>query len=222
LSSSCSAVDSTLANVSAALARAGMEEDTLTVIVSDNGGPIQEPGGSWSPGNNFPSRGGKYSFFEGGIKVVGMLTWPRMLKKQRPQRMGSVWDGLMSVADWWPVLCGVAGVDPDDTAPGRVPIDGIDVFPALLSGGVSPRTELIIGMDAVRDAEGGGAPVGSNGALRVDSFDGAHGKLKLIVGRQRAGTAWVGSHYPNASTPNTTFPPPVLCNPCCLFNLSNE
>eukprot|EP01050_Picozoa_sp_SAG11_P016143 SAG11_NODE_2167_length_3725_cov_4.938224_1_plen_232_part_10 len=113
-----SAVDSTLANVSAALARAGMAEDTLTIVVSDNGGPIQEPGGSWSPGNNFPSRGGKYSFFEGGIKVVGMLTWPRMLKKH-PRRMGSVWDGMMSVADWWPVLCGLAGVDPDDSGPGR-------------------------------------------------------------------------------------------------------
>jgi arylsulfatase B len=213
-----SAVDSTLANVSAALTRSGMEEDTLTIVVSDNGGPIQEPGGSWSPGNNFPSRGGKYSLFEGGIKVVGMLTWPRMLKKH-PLRIGSVWDGLMAVADWWPVLCGVAGADPDDTGPGKVPVDGINVFPALLSDGVSPRTELIIGMGAVRDEEGSQRPIGSNGALRVD---GVHGKLKLIVGRQRAGTAWVGSHYPNASTPNTTFPPPVLCTPCCLFNLSDD
>lgn len=211
-----SAVDSTLANVSAALARAGMEEDTLTIIVSDNGGPIQEPSGGWSPGNNFPSRGGKYSFFEGGIKVVGMLTWPRMLK-EHPQRVGSVWDGLMSVADWWPVLCGIADVDPDDTGPGRVPIDGIDVFPALLSGGVSPRTELIIGINAKRHA--GQPPIGSNGVLRVD---GVQGKLKLIVGRQGTGTAWVGSHYPNASTPNTTFPPPVPCKPACLFNLSDD
>eukprot|EP01050_Picozoa_sp_SAG11_P036481 SAG11_NODE_13908_length_633_cov_6.056180_1_plen_177_part_00 len=101
----------------------------------------------------------------------------------------------------------------------RVPIDGIDVFPALLSGGVSPRVELIIGIGAVRDPEGRKPPIGSHGALRVD---GVHGKLKLIVGRQRAGTAWVGSHYPNASTPNTTFPPPVPCTPSCLFNLSAD
>ena len=158
------------------------------------------------------------SFFEGGIKVVGMLTWPRMLK-QHPQRVGAVWDGLVSVADWWPVLCGIAGVDPGDTGPGRVPIDGIDIFPALLSGGVSARTELIIGMGAVRDPDGSQPPTGSNGALRVD---GVHGKLKLIVGRQRAGTAWVGPRYPNASTPNTTFPPPVECKPSCMFNLSDD
>eukprot|EP01047_Picozoa_sp_COSAG01_P083298 COSAG01_NODE_17362_length_1157_cov_1.200378_3_plen_129_part_01 len=90
---------------------------------------------------------------------------------------------------------------------------------ALLSGGISPRTELIVGLNAVRDEEGIHPLVGSNGALRVD---GVSGKLKLIVGRQRAGTAWVGSHYPNASTPNTTFPPPVLCDPSWLFNLSSD
>ena len=45
------------------------------MFAAHSGGPIQEPSGGWSPGNNFPSRGGKYSFFEGGIKVVGMLTW---------------------------------------------------------------------------------------------------------------------------------------------------
>eukprot|EP01047_Picozoa_sp_COSAG01_P083297 COSAG01_NODE_17362_length_1157_cov_1.200378_2_plen_68_part_00 len=60
---------------------------------------------------------------------MGMLRWPRMLKKQHPQRAGSVWPGLMSVADWWAVLCGVAGADPDDTTPGRVPVDAIDVLP---------------------------------------------------------------------------------------------
>jgi hypothetical protein len=48
-----------------------------------------EPRRFWSPRNNFPSRGGKYSFFEGGIKVVGMLTWPRVLASQ-PGRAGNV------------------------------------------------------------------------------------------------------------------------------------
>ena len=145
-----------------------------------------------------------------------MLTWPRVLASQ-PGRAGSVWDGMISVADWWPVLCGLAGADPSDSGPGKVAIDGIDVWQALLTGSPSPRVELIVGMGA--QVTEGGPPAGSDGSLRVD---GAHGKLKLIVGRQRAGTAWVGSHYPNASTPNTTFPPPVACEPACLFNLSAD
>jgi hypothetical protein len=133
-----------------------------------------------------------------------MLTWPRMLAT-RPERIGSVWDGLVAVADWWPVLCGLGGADPSDSGPGKVAVDGIDVWQALLTGLPSPRVELIVGMGA--QITEGGKSAGSEGSLRVD--DGVHGKLKLIVGRQRAGTAWVGSHYPNASTPNTTFPPPV-------------
>ena len=207
-----SATDSTLANISSALHSAGMADDTLTILVSDNGGPIQEPGGSPSPGSNYPSRGGKYSFFEGGIKVVGIVHHPKLLAS----RAGAIWDGLVSVADWYAVLCGLAGADADDTGPGRVPIDAVDVWQSLLTGAVSPRVELIIGI-----GEGRGEPNRPvDGSLRVD--DPAMGKMKLIVGRQRAGTAWVGPSYPNASTPTSVFPPPVSCDPACLFNISSD
>ena len=146
---------------------------------------------------------------------MGMLTWPQMIAAQ-PGRPGSVWDGMTAVADWWPVLCGLAGADPSDSGPGKVPVDGINVWQALLAGSASPRNELIVGMGAQAAVF---PPAGSVGALRVD---GVRGKLKLIVGRQRDGTAWVGPRYPNASTPNTTFPPPVACEPACLFNLSAD
>jgi arylsulfatase A-like enzyme len=46
-------VDETMANVSASLHKAGLAPNTLIIMTSDNGGPIQEPGGHWSPGNNW-------------------------------------------------------------------------------------------------------------------------------------------------------------------------
>ena len=101
----------------------------------------------------------------------------------------------MAVADWWPVLCGLAGADPSDSGPGKVAVDGIDIWQALLAGArtdiiknvgksescmvsklallagsPSPRVELIVGMGAQEDAEGGGPPVGTQGSLRVPTY----------------------------------------------------
>jgi arylsulfatase A-like enzyme len=210
-------VDDTVANVTAALVGAGMYNDTLMIIASDNGGPIQEPSGGWSAGNNWPLRGGKYSFFEGGIRVVGMVRHPVLLQAVA----GTAWDGLMHACDWYATLCGLAGANPSDEAPGRVPTDSVDVWPALSgAGGVSrdsPRTELLLGLGL--HAPPPVPPHGSggyNGVLR--RADG----MKLVVGKQFP-SAWVGPRYPNATTPTAVFPPPLSCAaPGCLFNLSSD
>ena len=81
-------LDSGCANVSDALTQQGMWSNTLMLFTADNGGI----GGV---GNNYPLRGGKYSFYEGGINVVGMLKWPAALGG----RAGAVYDGLLGDDD---------------------------------------------------------------------------------------------------------------------------
>jgi arylsulfatase A-like enzyme len=122
-----SAADETVANVTAAIEASGMANNTITLLLSDNGGPIQEPSGTFSPGNNWPLRGGKYGFYEGGIKVVGMIKYPARISHGNG-RAGTVWGGLVHTSDWYATLCNAGGVSPVDTGPGRVPIDGIDVL----------------------------------------------------------------------------------------------
>src|SRR5690606_35996058 len=50
----------------------GMEENTIVVFLSDNGG------GTGS--DNSPLRGGKAQFFEGGIRVPCIIKWPGKIK----------------------------------------------------------------------------------------------------------------------------------------------
>jgi len=211
-----SAADETVANVTAAIEAAGMTQNTVVLLLSDNGGPIQEPSGGWSPGNNWPLRGGKYSFYEGGIKVVGMIKYPALLSS----RAGTAWDGLVHASDWYATLCTLAGVLPNDTGEGRVPIDGVDIMPALVAATASPRTELLLGNHN-----------GTDGSYRCNTPGNlpdwpagtpTTGGMKLIVGTQRVGSAWVGPRYPNGTTPGTVWPEPADCERGCLYNLTAD
>jgi len=64
------------------LKRLGIEKNTVVIVTSDNG-PVVDDGymdqavellGAHKPAGNY--RGGKYSSFEGGTRVPGILCWP--------------------------------------------------------------------------------------------------------------------------------------------------
>ncbi len=60
----------------------GLRENTLIFFLSDNGGPIgdaQNPGGG-NGSSNFPFRGGKTDYYEGGVHVPFIASWPRGIK----------------------------------------------------------------------------------------------------------------------------------------------
>jgi arylsulfatase A-like enzyme len=58
-------LDGNFGRLEAALRSAGRWDNTLVVVSSDNGGPVDQVRG----GNNFPLRGSKGNNFEGGIRV---------------------------------------------------------------------------------------------------------------------------------------------------------
>ena len=96
---------------------------------------------------------GKYSQFEGGVRVNGFVSGGALPASVR----GTPVDGLISVADWYTTFCALAGVDPTDhkaAAAGLPPVDGLNMWP-LLSGqnGTSPRDEVPIGSSVQWDPD---------------------------------------------------------------------
>jgi hypothetical protein len=128
-------LDDSIGNITEALKAKGMWDNTLMLFLSDNGGPI------YLSGNNYPLRGGKYSEFEGGVRVAAFASGGLLPSKVR----GTRHSGIGSYADVYTTLCSLAGVDAKDDsadAAGLPPVDGMDLSEMLLKGKNSPRQEV--------------------------------------------------------------------------------
>jgi arylsulfatase A-like enzyme len=98
------------------LVELGMDERTLVLFTSDNGG------GHFKKmrvrnASNAPFSGGKATAAEGGFRAPTIVWWPKTIKA------GSTTDLMASVIDLLPTFASLAG----EAFKARVPIDGIDV-----------------------------------------------------------------------------------------------
>ncbi len=110
------AQDDAVGSVLAALRKAGLEDDTLVVFVSDNGTALSRPG------SNAPFSGGKYSTMEGGIRMPYMMKWPGRIPS------GMEFSKPVSTLDILPTAAAACDV-PTSAAQ---PLDGVDLLPYLL------------------------------------------------------------------------------------------
>lgn len=96
-----------------ALRRNRLEEDTLVVFTSDNGGERFS--------DNWPLVGGKMDLTEGGIRVPWIAHWPRVIAP------GGVTRQHCMTMDWSATMLDAAGVaaHPDH------PLDGVSLLPVL-------------------------------------------------------------------------------------------
>jgi arylsulfatase A-like enzyme len=101
-----------------------LEENTLVMFFSDNGGS----GGS----DNKPLRGGKGSMFEGGIRVPFLARWPGRIPA------GKVCDEFLTALEVFSTFYIAADAQP----PSGVKLDGHDMLPVLAGKAKSPRTEM--------------------------------------------------------------------------------
>lgn len=99
----------------------GLHEQTIVVLQSDNGHSTEERA-HFGGGSAGIYRGQKFSLFEGGIRLPGMISWPGHLPE------GQVRGQIVHACDWMPTLgdlCGVKLLNPD--------IDGRDILPVIRS-----------------------------------------------------------------------------------------
>ena len=117
------ALDRGVGRVMAALRDNGLEENTLVIFTSDNGGARY----LGLPDVNRPYRGFKLSLFEGGIHVPFFMQWPARIPA------GAVVDSPVTHLDIFTTAAAAAGAPlPEDRE-----IDGVDLLPHVL--GESPE-----------------------------------------------------------------------------------
>jgi arylsulfatase B len=209
-------LDAQVGAVVAALRDANLWEDTLVVFHSDNGGELIFECG----GNNWPLRGGKFSNFEGGIRVNAFVTGGAL----SPSRRGVLDSGLAMVHDFYATYAALAGVDATDAraaAAGLPPHDSLNLWPWLSgASGASPRTEVVIGDTSAETPNGDGATL-VGGVIQ--------GSWKLLVGPSNKGFVILQDVLTGPAWPNTSslLLPLLHSRVCgrvpevgCLFNLA--
>lgn len=107
-------MDDGIGRVMQALAEAGLEENTLVIFSSDNGGQLSVGA------NNGPLRDGKQSVYEGGLKVPTIAAWPGHVQPDTTTAF------MAMTMDIFPTVLDAAGVTFEDD------IDGSSFLPTLL------------------------------------------------------------------------------------------
>lgn len=120
------ALDRSVGRIMAKLEQQGLADNTLVVISSDNGAP----GYLGLERLNAPFRGGKGTFFEGGIRVPLFARWPARIA---PGRRVTIPTGQV---DLMPTLAAAGGAP----LPAGVTIDGRNLLPALTGQGAQARS----------------------------------------------------------------------------------
>jgi arylsulfatase A-like enzyme len=110
------ALDDQVGAVVAAVKRNGLEDNTLIIFASDNGGPTPQ-----TTSTNAPLRGFKGQVLEGGIRVPYIFAWKGHLPA------GKVYDRPVMGFDITATALAAAGVK----VSGDRPLDGVDVLPYL-------------------------------------------------------------------------------------------
>lgn len=128
----------------------GLWNNTVVWVTTDNGGMTiglkdQPPfgihtktPGPYSVSSNYPLRAGKISLFEGGVRGVSFVTGGFLPSRAH----GAIRSGLLQHVDIPTTLAALGGAGSAFTG-----VDGYDVWNYILSGGVSPRTEVPVNID---------------------------------------------------------------------------
>ena len=103
----------------------GLENNTIIVFFSDNGQRRQ-----WT--SNFPWRGGKGDFYEGGIRVPLIIKWPGVTDA------GALSDVPVISNDLYPTILEMAGLNPMP----EQHVDGTSLLPLLKKEGEPEREAL--------------------------------------------------------------------------------
>lgn len=126
-------VDESVGKIRSALAAAGIEKNTIVILLSDQGGYYGNP----------PFRGSKTSdtLYEGGARVPFIIYWPDVTVP------ASANNSIVQSTDLFPTLVEIAGGQPDQYEN----LDGVSLFTTIKENSVLDRQEPIYGYRAYED-----------------------------------------------------------------------
>ncbi|MDE0839205.1 MAG: sulfatase-like hydrolase/transferase, partial [Kiritimatiellae bacterium] len=110
--------DQAVGKVLQALDDHGLQDNTLVVFSSDNGGIA-------AVSTQKPYRAGKGSYYEGGIREPLVMRWPSKIKA------GSSSDALVCTLDLYPTFLSAARL----ATPANTILDGVDLMPLMTESG---------------------------------------------------------------------------------------
>jgi len=116
-------LDDNIGRILDALNRLGLDDNTLLIFFSDNGGSPN------TGADNRPLRGSKYLLWEGGIRIPFMMRWPERLPK------GKIYPYRISTLDILPTCLEAVGLD----IPPR--LDGKNILKSVEEGTPSPTSK---------------------------------------------------------------------------------
>lgn len=148
-------LDEAVGRVLARLKHHGLNERTIVVFTSDNGGLATVEGPNTPATSNAPLREGKGYLYEGGIRVPLIMSWPGKW------RAAATSDVLTSSVDFWPTLLGACGIG------SSVPVDGVSLLSALEPTGDNKLHRDTLYWHYPHYANQGGRP---GGAIRSGEF----------------------------------------------------
>ena len=132
-------MDIQIGRVLEALKRRGLDQDTIVVFTSDNGGERYS--------DNWPFVGRKTELLEGGLRIPAIVRWPGQVAP------GTSSEQVIITMDWMPTFLEAAGGAPDPA----YPPDGVSLTAALHGAAPVKRTlywrYLNLAQEACRDGD---------------------------------------------------------------------
>jgi arylsulfatase A-like enzyme len=122
-----STTDDRIGNLIRKVEEAGLSDDTIIIFQSDHGAS-QEVRAHHGGGSAGPHRGGKFSLYEGGIRVPAIISWPGKIPQNEAR------DQIATGCDWYPTILELCGVPAADHK-----IDGKSLVPVLKSNDAKTR-----------------------------------------------------------------------------------
>lgn len=117
-------LDHNIGRITAQLKQLGMAEDTILVVVSDNGGTTKQIG------NNLPYNGRKATITEGGLRTPLLIRWANAALNEQ------VVDNIITIEDLYPTLMEALEI------PISTPLDGVSYFKSLSRTAPFPTRNL--------------------------------------------------------------------------------
>ncbi len=118
-------VDESVGRVMTRLSELGVDENTIVIFMSDNGGLSTFDSSPGAPTAVLPLRAGKGWLYEGGIREPMIVRWPGVTAP------GSICTEVVTSTDFYPTMLAMAGL----TQRPEQHVDGLNLVPVLRGRG---------------------------------------------------------------------------------------